>query len=214
MRHFNLVPRRAFLNSATGVAGVMVFGPMSIPSLAKGTTLENLMTAYDGESNASTRYTEFAKKAEAEGYMPVASLFRAAAQSEKIHANNHAEVIKKMGGTPKADIQKVDVKSTKENLETALKGETYERDVMYAEFLQQAKAERNKAAIRTFNFAKSVEAVHVDFYTEALAKLATLKGGQKKQYYVCPECGNVFVTLPSAKCPICFTLKEMFDPVS
>ena len=214
MRHFNLVPRRAFLKSATGVAGVMVFGPMSTPSLAKGTTPENLMTAYDGESNASARYTEFAKKAEADGYMPVASLFRAAAQSEKIHANNHAEVIKKMGGTPKADIQKVEVKSTKENLEAALKGETYERDVMYAEFLKQAKAENNKPAIRTFNFAKSVEAIHAALYSEALANLAQLKSGQKKQYYVCPECGNTVVALPSAKCPICFTPKEMFDPVS
>jgi rubrerythrin len=214
MRHFNLIRRMAFSLSATMAAVVMVFSAMSTPSLAKGTTLENLMTAYDGESNASTRYTEFAKKAEAEGYMPVASLFRAAAQSEKIHANNHAEVIKKMGGTPKADIQKVDVKSTKENLETALKGETYERDVMYAEFLKQAKAENNKPANRTFNFAKSVEAIHAALYSEALANLAQLKSGQKKQYYVCPECGNVFVTLPSAKCPICFTLKEMFDPVS
>jgi rubrerythrin len=214
MRHSRPIPRRAFLLSVTSTAAVLASGAMSTPSFAKGTTLENLMTAYEGESNANARYTEFAKKAEAEGYMPVASLFRAAAQSEKIHANNHAEVIKKMGGTPKAEIQKVEVKSTKENLEAALNGETYESDVMYAEFLKQARAENNKPAIRTFNFAKSVEAIHAALYTEALAKLTTLKSGQKKQYYVCPECGNTVVTLPSAKCPICFTPKEMFDAVS
>jgi rubrerythrin len=185
-----------------------------VPSMyAKGTTLENLQAAYNGESNANARYTEFAKKADAEGYPSVASLFRAAAQAEKIHAGNHAAVIKKMGGTPKADIQKAEVKSTQENLQAAIKGETYEKDVMYPEFLQQAKAEGDKAAIRTFNFAKNVETVHAGLYSEAAAKLASLKG-VKNQYLVCPECGNTFASAAESKCPICFTPKEKFIPVS
>lgn len=191
----------------------LVGGVFVSPFYAKGTTLDNLMAAFSGESNANARYLEFAKKADSEGYPSVASLFRAAAQAEKIHAGNHAEVIKKMGGTPKADIQKVAVKSTKENLEAAIKGETYEKDVMYVEFLQQAKAESNKAAIRTFNFAKNVETVHAGLYTEAAAKLATLKG-TKNQYFVCPVCGNTFSAAGEAKCPICFTPKEKFISIS
>ena len=62
-------------------------------------TLENLQAAFDGESNARNKYLAFAKKAGEEGYGEVASLFRAAAKAEEIHANNHAVVIRKLGGT-------------------------------------------------------------------------------------------------------------------
>ena len=53
------------------------------------TTLDNLVTAYNGESNAHARYVEFAKKADEDGYGQVASLFRAAARAEEIHAETH-----------------------------------------------------------------------------------------------------------------------------
>ncbi|HEX7334620.1 MAG TPA: rubrerythrin family protein, partial [Pyrinomonadaceae bacterium] len=82
-------------------------------------TLDNLQTAFNGESNAKARYLAFAQKAEAEGYGKVASLFRAAARAEDIHANNHAEVIRKLGATPTADVKTPEVKSTAENLQAA-----------------------------------------------------------------------------------------------
>jgi rubrerythrin len=70
-------------------------------------TLENLQAAFNGESNARAKYLAFAAKADEEGYAPVASLFRAAAAAEAIHAESHARVIKKMGATPVANITKV-----------------------------------------------------------------------------------------------------------
>ena len=82
-------------------------------------TLENLQTAFNGESNANAKYLAFAKKADDEGYTKVGSLFSAAARAEEIHMNNHAEVIKKMGGSPAADIKAADVKTTAENLKKA-----------------------------------------------------------------------------------------------
>jgi rubrerythrin len=192
MNRTTLSPSTTVSLAAAVMVGMLAAYAFCIPLFAKATTLENLMAAHNGESNANARYTEFAKKADSEAYASVATLFRAAPQAEKIHANNHAEVIKKMGGTTKADIQKVEVRSIKENLAVAVRGETYERDVMYPAFLQQAKAEGNKAAIRTINFAKNVEAVHADLYTEASAKLDIMKGGQEKIYYFCPVCGNTF----------------------
>jgi rubrerythrin len=101
-------------------------------------TLENLQAAYNGESNAHAKYTLFAKKADAEGYCQVASLFRAAARAEQIHAQNHARVIRKLGAEPVATIEAHPVKSTRENLQTAIAGETYERDTMYPAFIQEA----------------------------------------------------------------------------
>lgn len=168
-------------------------------------TLEDLMTAYNGESNAHAKYLSYAKKADEEGYGKVASLFRAAAEAEEIHLKNHAEVIKGMGGTPKADIKLPEVKSTKENLEDALKGETYERLTMYPEFIAQAKKDNNKAAIRTFTYAKFAEAEHAKLYKEALDNLESWKGA-KADFYVCPTCGYTVEGKPSFEaCPVCAT---------
>ncbi len=181
---------------------------------AKATTLANLQTAFNGESNAHARYLAFAKKAEAEGYGEVASLFRAAAKAEEIHANNHAVVIKKLGGTPEAKIETPDVKSTKENLEAAIKGETYERDTMYPGFLKQAREARNTDAIQTFNFAKTAEAEHAKLYTKALKDLAKLKGTKAKNFYVCSVCGYTVEKVDFAKCPSCFSPKEKYETVA
>ena len=142
------------------------------------------------------------------------SLFRAAARAEAIHAANHAVVIKKLGGTPEAKIEKTDVKTTRENLAVAVKGEIYERDQMYPEFLKQARAVANRDAMQTFNYAKSAETEHARLYTEALNKLDTLKGSKSLAYYVCPTCGYTVRTIDFAKCPVCFTGKEKYETVS
>lgn len=177
-------------------------------------TLANLQAAYNGESNAHARYLAFAQKADAEGYGEVASLFRAAAKAEEIHANNHAAVIKKMGGTPQAKVETPDVKSTKENLQAAIKGETYERDSMYPDFLKTARAERNSAAVRTLNLAKTAEAEHAKLYTEALNNLDKLKNSKAKNFYVCGECGYTVTKIDFAKCPSCFAPKSRYTTVS
>src|SRR5450756_995798 len=92
---------------------------IALPSgaAAATTTLDNLQAGFNGESNAHSRYLAFAEKADQEGYGEVASLFRAAAKAEEVHAANHAAVIKKMGGTAQAKIETPVVKSTKENLD-------------------------------------------------------------------------------------------------
>ena len=46
-------------------------------------TLENLGTAFSGESQANHRYLFFADKAEREGYPQIAKLFRATAEISK-----------------------------------------------------------------------------------------------------------------------------------
>lgn len=68
-------------------------------------TLQNLQSAYNGESNAGAKYLEFAKQADREGYGQAASLFRAAAASEQIHRTCEAAVMKEMGAVPHAEHQ-------------------------------------------------------------------------------------------------------------
>ncbi len=194
----------------------LILGLAALParSTAETTTLANLQTAFNGESNAHARYLAFAQKANEESYGEVASLFRAAAKAEEIHAANHAVVIKKMGGTPDAKIEAPDIKSTKENLEAAIKGETYERDTMYPDFLKQARAEGNREAVKTFNYAKAAEAEHAKLYTAALNKLAELKGSAAKTYNVCGVCGFTTEKVDFAKCPSCFSPTHMYQTVS
>lgn len=178
---------------------------------APSKTLDNLMAAYNGESNANAKYLEFAKKADQEGFAGAAALFRAAAAAEKIHATRHAEVIAKLGGTAKADIKLPEIKTTADNLKAAVEGESYERDTMYPEFIAEAKASGNRDALRAFNFAVAAETEHAKLYGEAAANLQSWK--QARTFYVCPVCGNTVTSVGFEKCPVCFTGGKEFAKV-
>ncbi len=200
-----------------GMIAVMCLGCSDVKEAAEAgagkATLENLQAAFNGESNAKAKYEAFAVKAEEEGYKSVAALFRAASQSEGIHAKKHAAVITGMGAEPKAEIAKPDVKSTKENLEAALAGETYEKETMYPEFIKQAEAEKNRAAVRTFRGAMLAEVEHAKLYKQALAELDAWKAAGK-EFMVCQVCGYTEMSNPAlVKCPVCSVPKEKFTVV-
>ncbi|MBB6215779.1 rubrerythrin [Anaerosolibacter carboniphilus] len=156
-------------------------------------TLEHLMAAFAGESQANRKYLAYAKKAEAEGKVNAAKLFRAAAEAETLHAHKHFEVAGK-------------IKDTAANLKDAVNGETYEYKDMYPEFLKAAEDEGDQAAIRTFTYALKAEEVHARLYEEALADL---DNAEEVFYYLCPVCGNIEKAVPE-KCFICNVPGEKF----
>ena len=176
-------------------------------------TLDNLQTAFNGESNANARYLSFARKADEEGFGEVASLFRAAAKAEEIHARNHGDVLRKMGATPALNLEPIEVKTTRENLKAAIAGEKYERDFMYPEFIEVAKRQKATAALRSFTCALKVEAVHAVLYQDALDNLSK-RTGSSHTYYVCPDCGNTLDELNILKCLVCGHAKSGFIAVS
>ncbi|MEJ5227009.1 rubrerythrin family protein [Thermodesulfovibrio sp.] len=160
-------------------------------------TLKNLMEAFAGESQANRKYLAFAKKAEEEGYPGIAKLFKAAADAETVHAINH---LRAAGG----------IKSTKENLETAIKGETYEFESMYPPMLKDAEAEGQAQAQRSFYFANEVEKIHAELFKKALENI------DKKldtDYYVCQVCGHTVEGEPPEKCPVCGSPKKMYKKI-
>ena len=175
-------------------------------------TLKNLQAAFNGESNAGAKYAAFATQADEEGYRQAASLFRAASRAEKIHATNHAAVIKKLGGAPAADIHAPEIKTTADNLKAAIAGEEYERDVMYPEFIEVARTQNQVPAERTFRFALAAEAEHARMYTEALANLEKMT--HQASYHVCPICGYTTLKLSFDRCPVCQAAKEKFETVN
>jgi rubrerythrin len=157
-------------------------------------TLDNLKEAFAGESQANRKYLAFAKKAEEEGYPQAARLFRAAAEAETVHALAHLAAMKGIG-------------STKENLQAAISGETFEFTNMYPGMIEQAKKEGNQDAAVSFDNANRVEAVHADLYKKVLQELE--KGG-KIVYYVCQVCGNTVEGSAPDTCPVCRSPKKMF----
>ena len=156
-------------------------------------TLEHLMEAFAGESQANRKYLAYSKKAELDGKKNAAKLFKAAADAETIHAQKHFEVAGK-------------IKSTLENLKDAVSGENHEYQSMYPDFLKVAQEEGNQAAVRTFTYALKAEEVHAKLYEEALSNL-----DQEEEvfYYLCPVCGNIEKYVPE-KCFICGTLGSKF----
>ncbi len=180
-------------------------------------TVRNLLAAFEGESNANAKYTEFARRADADGLHGAASLFRTAARAEQIHANNHARVIRQLGGEVTATIHPVDVMTTLENLKVALAGEQHEIDSMYPEFLKEAEAHNNTAAMRTFDWALEAEKTHARLYSEAIA---LFEGGDTnswiamvRNFFVCAVCGYTSETREAGRCPVCNSLWEKFEVV-
>lgn len=167
-------------------------------ALSGSQTEKNLNEAFAGESQANRRYLAFAKKAEEDGYKQVAKLFRAAAEAETVHAHSH---LRALGG----------VKSTKENIQEAISGETHEFKSMYPEMLAKAKAEGIKQAEVSFDYANQVEKIHAALYQKAMAELGKNK---EVDYNVCPVCGNTVEEKAPDKCPICDTPGSKFIRVS
>jgi rubrerythrin len=161
-------------------------------------TQDNLQDAFAGESQANRKYLAFAKKAEDEGFNQVAKLFRAAAAAETVHAHKH---LKAMGG----------IKSTKENIEEAIEGETHEYTKMYPQMILEAEREGgNEQALQSFDLANKVESIHASLYQKALDNLGN---NESVDYYICQVCGNTVENDAPDKCHVCGAASSMFTKI-
>ncbi len=177
-------------------------------STASQQTLDNLNAAFQGESNAAHKYQIYAKKADEEGHPYAARLFRAASKAETIHAANHAKAIKALGGVVgELKLGEVTPGSTAENIKDAIKGETHEFKEMYPEFLEVAKKDGCKEAIRTMTWAMQVEIQHAALYQAALNNLG---GNTNRVLYVCLVCGETVTEIPE-KCSVCGAASKVFE---
>jgi len=173
--------------------------------------LQNMQDAFKGETTASAKYDAFSKKANEEGLFEIALLFKAASVAEKIHADNHKIVIEKAGQTTPEITPEFTVKSTKENLENAIEGESYEFFTMYPEFIKNANKAGNYMAQISLTYAYKVEQKHRDFYIKALLALENNKvKSLPTVYFLCPTCGNTYETVAPKRCEISMTNANNF----
>jgi rubrerythrin len=150
-------------------------------------TEENLKEAFSGESKASMRYMAFAEKADSEGFPGAAKLFRAAARAEAVHALNH---LRAMNG----------IKGTRENLEAAVDGESFEFREMYPAMVKDAVNDKEIEARHSLEYAMSVEMVHHKLFQNALENESE---NASASFYVCPVCGHTVRDKAPKKCPYC-----------
>ncbi len=175
-------------------------------------TIENLKAGIKGETTASAKYDAFAQKARAEGYDTIAKLFDAASKAESIHAANHRKVLQTLGEQMADFKPEFEVKTTAENLQAAIDGESYEVSNMYPQFLADSKAEKVQKAEKSFTWAFDTEKKHKQFYQKALEALnAKSEYKLSFEYGVCPVCGNTYEKAAlEEKCAFCQTVKEKF----
>ena len=160
---------------------------------------QNLKEAFAGESQANRKYLAFAKQADKEGFAQAAKLFRAAAEAETIHAHSH---LRALNG----------IRTTRENLQEAIAGETHEFKSMYPEMIAAAQAEDDKQALRSFQYANEVEKVHAGLYQKALEALDAK--GELFDYYLCPVCGHTVEKEAPETCVVCGAKGSVFFKVS
>jgi len=153
-------------------------------------TLDDLKSAFAGESQANRKYLAFAQKAEAEGKPQIAKLFRAAAEAETVHAHAHLRAMNGVGDTAR-------------NVQAAIEGEHYEFANMYPQFLEAARKEGNKEAARSFEYALAVEKVHHRLYSQAAEALREGRDLPAARIFVCPVCGNTEMGTVPDRCVVC-----------
>ena len=168
----------------------------------KGTkTLENLMIAFAGESQARNKYTYYASKAKKEGYVQISKLFEETAANEKEHAELWFKLAHGIG-------------STMENLLDAAAGENYEWTDMYAEFAKTAREEGFTRIALLFEGVAKIEKEHEERYRKLLEnvnnEMVFSKDGEK--VWVCRNCGHVHVGKEAPKaCPVCAHPQAYFE---
>ena len=160
----------------------------------KGTkTLENLKTAFAGESQARVKYQFYASRAKKDGY-------------EQIAEKEHAKIWYKLINDGVGD--------TKENLKLAIEGEDYEYTEMYKEFAKIAREEGFEEIATKFEQVGNIEKEHEERYKALLKNIDddVVFKGDKVTVWKCRNCGYITVgdTAPEV-CPVCDHPQSFFE---
>lgn len=165
-------------------------------------TLENLQTAFAGESQARNKYTYFASVAKKEGYEQIAALFLETADNEKEHAKMWFKELDGLG-------------DTKANLKAAAEGENYEWTNMYKEFAETAEKEGFPELAAKFRLVAEVEKTHEERYNTLLKNVELCEVFKKDTgitVWKCRNCGYIYVGKEAPKtCPCCAHPQSFFE---
>jgi desulfoferrodoxin-like iron-binding protein len=170
--------------------------------ITENLTMVNLLKAFAGESQARNKYEYFAKVAQKEGYRDIAEHFQRAANNEKQHAKMELALKNRMASGSENNFG-----NTKENLQMAIDGESYENVTMYPDFAQIAKDEGHKEAAKLFTGIGKIEVEHEKMFQMLLDRLeadAEFVSEDEEEAWICEVCGHVHYGKKALKtCPVC-----------
>jgi len=109
----------------------------------------------------------FANKADVEGQPDVAALFRSTAEGETGHAHGHLEWLETCGDPATG----MPFGATRDNLKSAVAGETHEYTDMYPGMAKTARDEGHDEVADWFETLAKAERSHANRYAKALAEL-------------------------------------------
>jgi rubrerythrin len=174
-------------------------------------TQQNLINAFGGESMAHMRYLHFANKAEKEGYKNVARLFRAISHAEFIHAGDHyLELNSLEDGLVANSMGAFGPGDTLKNLGLGIAGEAFEINEMYPSYIEVAKFQEEKGAVRTFEWSLKTEREHKKLFEKARKAVEQKNDVNIEAIQVCEVCGYTLEGDAPDKCPVCSAKKQMF----
>ena len=169
-------------------------------------TLQNLINAFAGESQARNRYTFYAKHAKKEGFEQISQIFLDTADNEREHAKLFYKYI------PNCDYYEVKsnypffMGNTLDNLFAAAKGEREEWEIIYKNGAQTAKEEGFDEISRLFSNILEIEKRHSHRFETLgnILKENILFEKQEQNQWVCRKCGHVLISKRAPeKCPVC-----------
>lgn len=164
-------------------------------------TEQNLMAAFNGESQARGKYTFFAAKAKQEGFEQIAALFLKTADNEKEHAKIWFKELNCLGGTA-------------DNLENAADSENYEWTDMYERFAKTAEEEGFTELAAKFRLVGAIEKMHEERYRALLSnvKLQEVFAKSSVKIWECRSCGHLVVGEKApVVCPVCAHPQAYFE---
>ncbi len=173
----------------------------------KGTRTEhNLLASFAGESQARSRYTLFAAKAQEEGYEQIASIFLETAEQELSHAKQFFSLLE--GGMVEitAAYPAGKVGTTKENLAAAAAGEREEWGDLYNNFAKVAQEEGFPQIANLYKLIAKVEQMHEARYIALLERLENGTEFEQEEPvdWMCRRCGFTINAKSAPKrCPVC-----------
>ena len=171
-------------------------------NFTKSETFKNLIKAFEGESQAHTKYQFYASQAKKDGFVQIANIFDETAHNEKEHAKIWFKLL--FDGVP----------TTTVNLEDAIEGETYEHDIMYSEFAKTAYAEGYHKIGDLFSKIGDIEQHHAQRYTKLFKGIENDTIFKKSLVikWKCGNCGYIHVGEEAPDiCPVCDHPKAYFE---
>ena len=181
----------------------------------KGTKTEkNLLTAFAGESQARNRYSYFASQSKKDGYEQIAAIFLETADNEKEHAKRFFKFLEGGNVEIAAAFPAGIIRSVRENLQDAAKGENEEHSQVYPEFARIADEEGFSEIAQVFRAIAVSEKQHEKRYLKLLEnveKEITFKREEVVRWR-CRNCGYVHEGTSAPEiCPACIHPQAYFE---